>query len=484
MVSMHNPFRSPTVTPTTTGRIGNSSPPLPPIPPDDDAPIRPSYAPPPGPPPQRIQQSSGTPEETRGSVADILTEELPPAYTAAPNLREGESTLEVGPRRPFQQPAAVPRRQELHFPPQSWPPPESWGGTSPHATGDSWTSFPGNLHRSQTGVDRARLAPPPQHPTQRSYETRARPTSHPNIPINVSDFARDFYAAGPEDSGLYGGLSTQYRSSSAGTSPTSSSGVPPSSTGFAPPSEDPPPRGKRNAPSNGVPDDGRPTDRPVPGHPLLRHGKVLVYPNGYECQKCQNTGYKNYDPSHPCSRCWEKYAKPFSGPITYAPWTSDGQSASSSSSTFQRPLPTFRAPQASLHNNSASWAGRTSGGSDLSRSATTSRATYGAGGYPGASARVVPIAGGILPMSSYLDRLGTGVGGLAPRTGFPPSSWAPAGQLSGTPESSGAVVVYPPGDSRIGGRLCWRCGGSGRTSFLIFDETTCTVCDGVGRTFV
>ena len=199
----------------------------------------------------------------------------------------------------------------------------------------------------------------------------------------------------------------------------------------------------------------------------------------------QNTGYKNYDPSHPCSRCWEKYAKPFSGPITYASWSSDGQSGSSPN--FQRPLPTFRAPQASLHNYSSSWGGSSPGSaSDLSRSATTSRATYGSGGYPGASTRVVPIVGGILPMSSYLDRLGTrvgGVGGLGPRTCFPPPTWAPAGQLSGS-GSSGAVVVYPPGDSRIGGRLCWRCGGSGKTSFLIFDETTCSVCDGVGRTFV
>lgn len=199
----------------------------------------------------------------------------------------------------------------------------------------------------------------------------------------------------------------------------------------------------------------------------------------------RNTGYKNYDPSHPCARCWEKYAKPFSGPITYADWSYDSQSGFSSS-TFQRPLPNFRAPQASLHNHSSSWGGPPPGGtSDLSRSATTSRA-YGASGYPGASPRVMPIVGGILPMSSYFDRLGTrsGMGGVGSHTGFPPPSWAAAGQLSGTPESTGAVVVYPPGDPRIGGRLCWRCGGSGKTSFLIFDETTCSVCDGVGRTFV
>ena len=114
----------------------------------------------------------------------------------------------------------------------------------------------------------------------------------------------------------------------------------------------------------------------------------------------QNPGYKNYDPSHPCSRCWEKYATPFSGPITYASWSTDGQSGSSPS--FQRPLHTFRAPQASRYNYSSSRGGSSPGSvSDLSPSATTSRATYGSGVFPGASLRVAPITGGILPMSSY-----------------------------------------------------------------------------------
>ena len=44
--------------------------------------------------------------------------------------------------------------------------------------------------------------------------------------------------------------------------------------------------------------------------------------------------------------------------------------------------------------------------------------------------------------------------------------------------------MLAPGDARLGGRLCWRCGGRGTTSFLIFDEQTCGVCNGVGRTFV
>ena len=202
--------------------------------------------------------------------------ELPPAYTASPNIREGETTLELGPRRPFQQPAAAPGRHQPLFPPQSW------GMTSPQFTGGSnWSSFPGHLHRSG-------LAPPPQHPVQRSQSTRIRP------PNAVSDFARDFYAVGADDSGLYGGSSSQYQNGSAGTSPTSpSTNYPasPASPGYAPPHSLSPNSGKSGAhpssSSNDVPDDGRPTDRPVPGHPLLRHGRVLVYPNGFECQKCE-----------------------------------------------------------------------------------------------------------------------------------------------------------------------------------------------------
>ena len=188
----------------------------------------------------------------------------------------------------------------------------------------------------------------------------------------------------------------------------------------------------------------------------------------------RNTGYKGFDPSHPCSRCWEKYAKPYSGAITYASWTSDG--SSTASSTFQRPLPVFAAPQTALHQQSASWSGPVS---NLSRAATTSRASNGyGGGYPGASARVIPIAGGALPMGTYLDRLGGG----GARSGFPPPSWQLGGGL--LPSSPGNATVYSPGDPRIGGRLCWRCGGRGKTSFLIFDEETCKICGGMGRTFV
>lgn len=46
--------------------------------------------------------------------------------------------------------------------------------------------------------------------------------------------------------------------------------------------------------------DNRPTSIPTPGRPLLKDGMLLVYPRGYMCKKCHNTGFKQSDPSHPC----------------------------------------------------------------------------------------------------------------------------------------------------------------------------------------
>jgi hypothetical protein len=51
--------------------------------------------------------------------------------------------------------------------------------------------------------------------------------------------------------------------------------------------------------------------------------------------------------------------------------------------------------------------------------------------------------------------------------------------IVGAPPPGSTVVM--PGDPRIGGRLCWRCGGRGTTPFLIFDEMTCETCGGIGR---
>ncbi|BGP70395.1 hypothetical protein NBRC10513v2_003754 [Rhodotorula toruloides] len=47
------------------------------------------------------------------------------------------------------------------------------------------------------------------------------------------------------------------------------------------------------------------------------------------------------------------------------------------------------------------------------------------------------------------------------------------------------TIVVRPGDPRIGGVLCRRCGGDGTMMGpFIFDEVTCDMCNGAGRVFV
>jgi len=74
----------------------------------------PRFEPPPGPPPPASTGSGGNQANGSGSgrsEADDLEAEAPPAYTPAAYVYQGESTLEVGPRRPFQQVPAQPRQR-------------------------------------------------------------------------------------------------------------------------------------------------------------------------------------------------------------------------------------------------------------------------------------------------------------------------------------------------------------------------------------
>jgi hypothetical protein len=194
----------------------------------------------------------------------------PPAYSPGPDHYVGESTVEHGPYRPFR--AAPPPVQHL----------------AAHVDDAGEVAYVDARHGGSPGVwtpgGRPTLPPPPpRHPSSPGRilsPTRARP---------LSDFAADFFAAG--------------------------TGEPPSSSGagsdslYAPPSGPPPerpmlgPSHHRSAsqgaqsssssyfPTNGLPgsdtpDDGRPTRIPVPGHPLLNAGRILVYPAGHECHKC------------------------------------------------------------------------------------------------------------------------------------------------------------------------------------------------------
>lgn len=230
---------------------------------------------------------------------DDLNMEEPPAYTPTADPLIGESSLEVGPRRPFQpaprQPAPPQQQQQQQYPAPRWPPPQpqqrqqrDWTPQPQTLLGD-WLGYPGQSQQSQP------TRPPPQASVYRST-SHPPPPRHPHsrssvelTPEPVSDFAREFYAAGAGDA------SAQAESSSSASAASGSRsqyapppGAPPvPSKGYAPPPGSPPvARPRSSAEGAGVADDGRPTKTPTPGHPLLLNGKMLVYPAGYECHKC------------------------------------------------------------------------------------------------------------------------------------------------------------------------------------------------------
>lgn len=190
------------------------------------------------------------------SEDDPLVEDLPPAYTPAPDVYEGETTLELGPRRPFQQ-------TPTYLPPPGRP------LQSPYLS-DAQRAASTRIRPSATGSHLI----PPRHPYLSRSASSSRIDQRSIIPDSpsapVSDFARDFYTAGA-DTSLLNGASTQDENGSGSLSTRA------------------PPHQYTQSASNlsSLPDDGRPTERPTPGHPLLRNGKVLVYPTGYECRKCQ-----------------------------------------------------------------------------------------------------------------------------------------------------------------------------------------------------
>lgn len=190
---------------------------------------------------------------------------------------------------------------------------------------------------------------------------------------------------------------------------------------------------------------------------------------------------------------------------------------------LQRPLPAFSPPQGGRASALASPSGTTHRPSQsvsylsgpnparLTRSASSSRINAG---YPGAAARVIPVSGGGIPMSPYLDPLQQQQQPYSTEQNpnYAPSAPAPLPSSDSHPNSVNANVLnhsrsvlrrplaFPPsvqytnptrppdismrpGDPRLGGRLCWKCGGTGRITFFMFEGGMCNVCGGVGRTY-
>ncbi|KAF9445465.1 hypothetical protein P691DRAFT_643579, partial [Macrolepiota fuliginosa MF-IS2] len=367
--------------------------------------------------------------------------EEPPPYTPRADPLQGETTVEVGPSRPFQQaPAHQSQPQPQSRPAQSTflsPHPTGssrrGGGSlwqqlsdqfdqfatqlerhatgmnsrpygsslSPQRTGAPWSSYPGQSASGLSSYPRATSAPAPPLPPR-------RPSTSPVTAPESSEFAREFYTAGTGDE-----LSPETEAHQSVSHQLSQN--------HAPPPQHPP-------------EERGPTTTPVPGRPLLRSGQLLVYPRGHICEKCHNTGYKHYDPLRPCKKCWSKYSKPFSGPLAYS-YSSSPSTSNTQNINLQKPLP--------LHI----------GGPPRRQGPPLPPRPASIGGYHHT-----------IPQDSYYTR-GPAVT-ATPGMGAPPPG----------------ATIYRPGDPRIGGDLCWRCNGKGTMNIFI-DIINCPICGGCGRTF-
>ncbi|KAF9233729.1 hypothetical protein BU15DRAFT_90246 [Melanogaster broomeanus] len=358
---------------------------------------------------------TGAAPASAAAEIDRIDEDLPPAYTPAADQTIGEATLELGPRRPFQAPPRQPPSSQ-YGPPQQPP----------------WNQSLSYHSQSQSHLP----SWPPQHrPNQPPWQMQRYPNSYGGqrgrgggLLGALFDTVRDVVdvVSGAHDERL---IAAQRANAGAYATPynpnTGLLVVPDASPRAAPPQGQPSANVRRSStpprsPPPITPDDGTPTTTPVPGHPLLRDGNLIVYPKDYLCVKCRNTGYKNHDPSHPCRKCWEKYAKPYTGALAYTPWSSSGNDP-----RMQRALPKFVPPHL---------------------------------------AALSPSLG---PVSTSRGPQGLGL--------------SPPLQHQHSPPPVPHAIPVSPGDPRLGGRICIRCGGCGVRPVLFFDETNCESCGGVGR---
>jgi len=186
---------------------------------------------------------------------------------------------------------------------------------------------------------------------------------------------------------------------------------------------------------------------------LLLHGSLLVYPRDHLCVKCKNTGYKNYDPSNPCRKCWEKYGKPYTGALTYTPWSPSGNDP-----RMQRALPKFVPPHLA----------RPSPASSLGPT-YASQPPFGR--YPEPPQH--PHHNRSISQPHHAHSSGSGPSYYVMNPLFPRDA----------PPVPHAIPIGP-GDPRLGGQLCARCGGDGVRTVMFIDVMMCDSCGGTGRVWM
>lgn len=239
-----------------------------------------------------------------------------------------------------------------------------------------------------------------------------------------------------------------------------------------------------------------PTHEPRPGHPLLHHNKMLVYPRYWtRCERCLNTGYKHQHPSSPCSRCWRKYGREYAGVLRQA-YEQTGSYSLLQGVTLQAPLPsaTSAVPYTVATSASAPYQ-QPHVPNRLTDEAVCDEDRYSAAPprYDWASHAESDQA---LPQQDYPTYTPPAPHPMYPPMPMPmpapmpapmpmpmPPRMGPTIDWTGYGAPPGAVIVQP-GDPRIGGVLCPTCGGSGEhvDLFSLFDgNDECDTCGGAGR---
>lgn len=190
--------------------------------------------------------------------------------------------------------------------------------------------------------------------------------------------------------------------------------------------------------------------------------------------KGENTGYMQFNPSNPCTKCWGRHAKPYAGALAYAPSTSSAGAsnpapvANSRASNWQKPLPRKTATpitKSRSHNTLQPSHKRTVSSPQTASTSSPSRATSIANNRAALGLdnpnRLTAASFGRSPSIVHTN---------SNHRIFDPNA-----------------VVLQPGDPRLGGRLCYNCNGDGQEislSGLFFGGgDRCRVCGGTGRLY-
>ena len=421
----------------------------------------------------------------------VLAEDLPPAYTPGPDTRHGERTVDIGPVRPYIRDDTAALEESLRRRRQMGTVSGIPGATRQQAWGYGSRGRPGMGHIGLSGLlielltaggvrnspgqsqQRPSLLDGPR--SRSGTPLQSQLTGTPVLPQPTGGS----YISRPPTGMTFVGTSRerwdQYPGQRSG--PRGMPRVP------APPAHPSSLQNRRSSPSTytTIPEiqqpmarltDPRPTAIATTGRPLLYDGRVLAYPLGYECHKCtsfsfaccyepvvttfvstagHNRGYRPLrglvfhgtpsalvpgDPQRPCRKCWSRYARRYEGSLVNADW--EGNANGTGGTNYQRPIsdpPPMLEPSAMAPSPSPS----------PTHSRTPSVVSSSTGN------QAMTNAPAVVPIPRHMRR------------------------------ASRSTVAVPPGDPRIGGRMCWKCNGTGEVTVFIFDRERCRVCGGVGR---